>query len=278
MKKLLYIPLSIGLLCFSSFCQAADPSPQPETNVSVSTESQGIIDKILSLVTVEKPDKTEVLPTYKHLPTSEAALASYQEAEELLYSALNTNANDERRAKLGKAIELIISVNDKEKDCAAAQFLAAKLYRAYGGLTYAKKYQQMAVDTCARGLAKDLSCRQAHLDLAIMFFAGDYRYDKDYAEYAERAQLHAKEVLQQTETLNKPTARADYQSALASMILGKDKDAKQYLKLALEKGYPANKSYAKVCEDMLDGEFEVYPTKTESVKQSFLAYSFGLVE
>lgn len=225
----------------------------------------------------EHTDPQEVLPNYRYLPNNPDILLEHKEAEICLYIGLNSDKIDERKYYWAKGISLISKVCSEDKEAVGSMLLASKLYRAYGGLGYAKMYYERSIAACSSSLLENMECRQAQLDLAILNISGDSRFYKDYQVYVRRAELYAEEVLKQIKDLKNPDCRAYYQAAIANFILKKNKDANQYLRKAIESGYITDESYRKVCENIIEGKYNIYPVKNDSSQIEFISYSFGRI-
>lgn len=247
------------------------------TSTSTVKNSKVTEDAVKAVVThkKEKKDKKEVMPTYKHLPENAEAFVDYHGAAEYFYAGLNCTDMAERKENLAKAVELIADSYGKEKDAVNTLFLASRIYRAYGGISYAKSYYEKAIHECADCLTKTPDCRQAFLDLAVLSHAGDSYFYNDREEYEHRAQMYANKVIEEINELRKPDGRAFFQAALANIVLEKNAEAAKLMKKAIEAGYIENEEYKAVCEDFLKGEFKLLPVKEENRGREFLAYSFG---
>lgn len=282
MKKSILVNFGFCLLLVNS-CAFAETISSNEQTYPISyaagaNQNVNVVAEIMDSVLAEDKDQQEIRASYKYVPADEENLTAYKEAKKLLYDGLDCQDTVVRKAKLGKAVELIANVCATEPDCVGSLFLASRIYRAYGGLAYAQSYQDKAVQVCKKELIKNITCRQAHLDLAIMYFAGDYRFSKRNEAYAEKAKLHAMEVLKETDEVKEADGHVYFQAALASMILGREKDCKLYLQFALDKNYPTDEDFNKIVADMIIGKFDVVPCNENNIKEEFLAYCFDLQE
>lgn len=284
-KMLVIVGLSILLTAQSFFsveCAEAEDKHKYGKQVAekLKTNDTGFLDKWLHVadennLADDKLDTQKILPKYRYLPENPDVLLKHKEAEIYLYIGLNANTIDERKAFLTKGIALISEVCTADKDAIGSMFLASKLYRAYGGLGYAKMYYDKSIAACTSALLENMECRQAYLDLAILNISGDSRFYKDYHVYTQRAELYAEEVLKQVKTLKNPDGRAYYQAAMANFVLKKNKDANQYLRKAIEYGYITDESYRSVCENIIEGKYNIYPVKSDLSQIEFISYSFG---
>lgn len=98
-----------------------------------------------------------------------------------------------------------------KRDYAGAYLLASQIYRGKGGISYAKKYFNKALDVSADKLTACPDDIALNLEYSIMCCAGDARYWTDYSKYKDFAAMQARRVLvlceqQESRKSTKPVA------------------------------------------------------------------------
>lgn len=150
--------------------------------------------------------------------------------------------------------------------------LASLIYRGKGGISYAKKYfseAEKAARAKINAVPKDIG---AHLDYAILCYAGDARFSEKALAYKREAQREASKTIELCEralkegTENVGVRRAE---AMAHLIKGNKKECKKILQLAAKES-DTDKFVADLYNDTVDKNKWFWDIK--EVDKEFLLY------
>ncbi len=124
------------------------------------------------------------------------------------------------------------AISDISKACALEPtntdylLLGSQIWRAKGGISYAKSYFAKAEAVLKQRLEANPDDVVANLDYAIVCYAGDVRFWNNYSEYSKLAKKHAEKVI---DVCKKKFKKEDNSNlvrvmAIANLIIGnKDK-------------------------------------------------------
>lgn len=147
-------------------------------------------------------------------------------------SAKSTDNAADRSIYYGNAIRDINAALKKEPHNSDYLIIASQIYRAKGGLSYAKDYFRRSEAIILEKLAKNPDDIIANLDYATMCYAGDVRYWPEYNEYTKKAKEYAKKVIELSkQKTSSENIKSQYLRcrAYAMLLLGDNKKCEELL-------------------------------------------------
>lgn len=194
------------------------------------------------------------------------------------YIAARVAVDDsEANAKYAEAIDYISKSVALDKDNADAWLLGAQIYRARGGISYAKNYFAHAQAAYEKKMIENMASPDAKIKYAIACYAGDARYLTEYSDYKVGAYIAANEALKliAAEEKEKHLPRYDLPKLLAHIILQDQyvDDALNLLKHDYEKNSLEYKLASEMYEDMAaSGKWLWSVSSKENAEKEFLLY------
>ena len=104
--------------------------------------------------------------------------------------------------------------------------LASQIYRAKGGIPYAKEYFSRAKDLLEKKLAENPNADDVELKYAIICYSGDVRYWPEYKTYKHEAESCADKIIDE----NGSIATEKLETAMAYLIKGNGKRAEELIR------------------------------------------------
>lgn len=175
------------------------------------------------------------------------------------------------------AIDNISQAVALDKDNAEAWLLGAQIYRARGGIGYAKNYFSHAQALYEKKLVENMNDPSAKLKYAIACYAGDSRYLSDYGNYKMGAVIAANEALKLiTVTENNKDKPENDLAKFAAYLILQDSHAEEAL-LLLKKHHDKDsleyKLATEIYEDMVAQGKWFWPVSSkENAEKEFLVY------
>ena len=130
-----------------------------------------------------------------------------------------------------KAISDISKATALEQNNSDYWLLGSQIYRAKGGISYAKRYFSNAEVLMLQKLETTPNDIVANLDYAIACCAGDVRFWSNYSAYKSKAEKHAKKVIDLCEDKLKKEENSNLVRvmAIANLILDKQDKCQELL-------------------------------------------------
>ena len=136
-------------------------------------------------------EKQTVQKNYNYI----ASIENFNEAYNAYISARVADKNIDVNEEYAIAIDRISKVVTIDRENADAWLLGAQIYRARGGLSYAKNYFSHAIAAYEKKLIENIHESKAKLKYAIACYASDERYISSYDDYTLSAYIAASEAL-----------------------------------------------------------------------------------
>ena len=139
--------------------------------------------------------------------------------------------NTEASKMYAKAISDISKATALEQNNSDYWLFGSQIYRAKGGLSYAKRYFSNAEALLLQRLEANHNDVVANLDYAIACYAGDVRFWSNYSTYKSKAEKHAKKVIDLCEDKLKKEENSNLVRvmAIANLILDKQDKCQELL-------------------------------------------------
>ncbi len=139
--------------------------------------------------------------------------------------------NTEASKMYAKAISDISKATALEQNNSDYWLLGSQIYRAKGGLSYAKRYFSNAEALLLQRLEVNYDDVATNLDYAIACYAGDVRFWSNYSTYKSKAEKHAKKVIDLCEDKLKKEENSNLVRvmAIANLILDKQDKCQELL-------------------------------------------------
>ncbi|MBQ8418238.1 MAG: hypothetical protein IJX10_06365 [Phascolarctobacterium sp.] len=197
----------------------------------------GITALLLATLTQVSPGEAKVVASNIQPSVKQAASVNSVAGQQLFNSAceayLNaqiTGDNIESSKMYAKAISEISKACALEPSNSDYLLLGSQVWRAKGGISYAKSYFAKAEAVLKQRLEVNPDDITANLDYAIACYAGDVRFWNNYSKYQKQAEKHAEKVIAlcKAELKKKDNSNLVRVMALANLVLD-DRDKCQEL-------------------------------------------------
>ena len=229
---------------------------------------------VFSLSLMPQYSLAAIVPTDQKMLTfneRQAIIAPVIESQQLLLEAYESYIEARKSPKsqqselYAKAISAISRATAIEPNNISYLILASQIYRAKGGMPYAKEYFSRAQSLMEEQLAIQPNNIYVNLQYAIVCYSGDVRYWQNYDKYNHEATRYANKVIY----LSDKSSDLREATAISYLIKG---DAKRFEKIMQDvaKSNDTAKFYYTLYHDTVAKGQWLWPSK--SADKEFLLY------